>query len=481
MAVLRQYATDRALPRTNLAFVVIGAFLAVGVAVLASQGHDRSTLVLAAAVPIAVLLFRSPWAGVLLWVGITPLLVVSDGTGGPEQWLVVRLLVPAMLALSLAYRLLGLSRSYFRLSLTDVALAGFLALALANIWLLSGDPTQMSTTFYNLVIVPIALYWLIRVIEPRERELRWLLWVVIAVMLLQFAVGVLSWLAPSALPSQWLGRAGERTVGTVRGPAMYSSTLMLGGMMAAAYLTIARGRLARLALFGIVAIAFVGIAISFSRGSWAGAAVVFIGLLIARRRLALGLAAILMGGLIAVAAVNFGGIVAYASNRLADADTAESRLVTNTAAVRMIQARPLIGFGYGNFELYDESFKQRMGDLPSQEGSAHHTFLALAAENGLPAALLYLFPAAWLLWLTLRRWRQVASRDPLNGPLLVGLWLALTHQLIVMQFMDMLHSSTWGTGLWWITLGLIHVVISRGSRPVEMVRIGWTFPDDPRR
>jgi hypothetical protein len=83
---------------------------------------------------------------------------------------------------------------------------------------------------------------------------------------------------------------------------------------------------------------------------------------------------------------------------------------------------------------------------------------------------------AWLLWLTLRRWRQVTSRDPLHGALLIAMWLALGHEFVVMNFMDRLHSSTWGTSLWWLCLGLIHVVLTRGSRPEEVVRIGWTVP-----
>jgi O-antigen ligase len=484
MAVIHHSAaTVRASPRSTMGLLAVGALLAVVVGVLASQGHDRSSLAVALALPVVIILLRSPWAGVLLWLAVVPFIAVGVGEGpaGPETWLIDRLLVPAILALALGYRLAGLSRSYFHLSVTDLALAGFLVLALANIWLLSVDPMRSTTAFYNLVMIPISLYWLVRVIEPRERELRWLLWIMAALVVVQFAVGVLSWLAPSVLPAQWLGRAGERTVGTVRGPAMYSTTLMVGAMMALAYLSTVRGQLARWALFGIVAIAFVGIGISFSRGSWAGAALVFVGLLFARRRVALGLLGIFLVVLAGVAAVNFNGIVAYAGARLSDTDTAESRLVTNNAALRMIEARPAFGFGYGNFELFDESFKIRIGDLPAEEGSAHHTFLALAAENGIPALLLYLFPAAWLLWLTLRRWRQVTSRDPLHGPLLVALWLGLVHEAAVMQFMDMLHSSTWGTALWWLMLGLIHVIISRGSRPTKMVRVGWTIPADLRQ
>jgi O-antigen ligase len=381
-----------------------------------------------------------------------------------------------ILVLSLGYRILGLSRSYFHLSLTDLAIVAFLLLALANIQLLSGNPLRMSTAFYDHVIIPIGLYWLVRMVEPREGELRWLLWLMVGVVALEFAVGALSWLAPSVLPSQWLGRAGERTVGTVRGPAPYTATLMVGAMLAMAYMDKLRDQLSRYVLFGVVVVAFIGIGISFSRGSWAGAALVIAGMLVFRRQLATRLVALFLVAIVGLLVVNTDAIVAYAGERLADEDTAESRLVTNNAAIRMIQLEPALGFGYGNFELFDESFKVRVGDMPAQEGSAHHTFLALAAENGLPAVILYLFPAAWLLWLTLRRWRQVTSRDPLHGPLLIGMWLALVHQFVIMNFMDMLHSSTWGTGLWWLCLGLIHVVLTRGSRPPDVVRVGWTTP-----
>ena len=482
MAVMQEAGSAlRTVPRTAWLQVAACVALALTVGWLASQGHDRTTFVVALAVPLAILLVRYPWAGVLLFVALMPLLAVGDGVAGPETWLVGRLLVPGMLALALAYRMLGLSRSYFRLSLTDAAIAGFLVLALANIQLLSGNPVRMTSAFYDLVFIPIALYWLIRVIEPREGELRWLLWLLVGLVLLQFAVGVLSWVEPSLLPSQWLGRVGERTVGTVRGPAPYTSTLMVGAMLALAFTERYRDQLSRLALFGIVAIAFVGIGISFSRGSWAGAAVVLGGLLIFRRQVALRMIGIFLVLMAALAVPNSGAIAAYAQDRLADDDTAESRLVTNNAAVRMIQLRPVIGFGYGNFELFDESFKVRVDNMPAQEGSAHHTFLALAAENGLLAVALYLFPVAWLLWLTLRRWRQVVSRDPLHGPLLVAMWLALAHQFVVMNFMDMLHSSSWGTALWWLCLGVIHVVLTRGSRPVEMVRVGWTIPPPLRQ
>ena len=64
--------------------------------------------------------------------------------------------------------MLGLSRSYFRLSVTDFAIAAFIVVAFANIQLLSGNPVRMTMAFYDHIVIPICLYWLIRVVEPRR-------------------------------------------------------------------------------------------------------------------------------------------------------------------------------------------------------------------------------------------------------------------------------------------------------------------------
>jgi O-antigen ligase len=377
--------------------------------------------------------------------------------------------------LATVYRVIGLSRSEFRVSIIDLALVVFMLLALANIWLLSGNPVRMSVAFYDKVFIPISLYWLIRVIEPRANELKALLWVFLWLVFLQFTVAALSWVAPSVVPAAWLGRAGERAVGTVGGPGPYTVTLMVGGLLAVAYLPQVRSTLGRMALYGVMVATFVGVAISLSRGSWLGAALVFIGLAIFYRGMTTRLLAVL-AVLMAVLIVAPGSPLSLATERLGDVDTAESRLLTNNAAVRMIQERPLMGFGYGNFEFYDESYKVRLGDIPVEEGSAHQTYLALAAENGVPALLLYMFPALFLLWLTVTRWRDISERHPMHARLIVVLWLALVHQFTVTSFMDMLHSTPWGTAMWWLCLGLIHVLISQASRPQQYIRVNWTVP-----
>ena len=65
--------------------------------------------------------------------------------------------------------------------------------------------------------------------------------------------------------------------------------------------------------------------------------------------------------------------------------------------------------------------------------------MALAAENGLPALILYFLPVFGLGYWSVTRWRHLPSDGPMNRALLAILWLALLDQFIVSNFTDMLH------------------------------------------
>ena len=142
--------------------------------------------------------------------------------------------------------------------------------------------------------------------------------------------------------------------------------------------------------------------------------------------------------------------------------TVESRTITNVAAVRMIEDRPLFGFGFARFEDYDERYKSRVGDIPLETGgSAHNTYLNFAAEMGLPATALYFAPLVGLLWLSVTRRHLLPDTGIYSRRLVLFLWLALIDQFLVCNFMEMVQSNSWATGLWWLTLGLIAVAIDR--------------------
>lgn len=466
-------ARPRGLPRASterLVALVMAGVVAVSVGLLVAAGRPEVALPLAMAIPCGVLVVRFPFVGLLAWVVVLPYFLQQPTAGAqPVLWLLHRALLPGLLLLIGLRHVLGMGRSTLRIRLGDWALVGFLALAVVNIVALSENPSRMIVAFYDKIALPIVAFWLVRAIRPGATEIRWLVAAGLWTILVQGAIGVLSWSAPGMLPAQWLGRAGERTVGTFGGPAPYTVTLVLFALLAT-HDHEAGGRLLRRVTPAIVALALFAVFLSLSRGSWLGAGLALVGLLAVYPRF---VGRLLLVGVVVVTALGLGPLrdeIELAQTRVEDEATVAGRIVTNDAALRMITAQPLLGFGYGNFERFDEQFKRQVGDIPLAEGeggSAHNTYLALAAENGLPALALYLAPVAWLLLATWRARDRLSRGSVLGWNLAIVLWLAVADQLVVTNFMDMLHAQLWGTTLYWLSLGLIAVAVGVDEDPEE--------------
>lgn len=443
-----------------LLLVLIGAF-AAGAAVAA--GNWQVAVAAALAVPFAAVVARSPFAGVLAWVLVLPYVVQRlTPEIDPATWALHRIGVPALLALVIVFHTLAIRRSPFRFRAYDLAPVLFLVAGAINVLVLASDPSRMLAAFYDQLAVPIGFFWLVRAIGPDRSDLNRLVLAGAWTIAVQAGIGILSWAAPSLLPAQWLGRAGERTVGTFGGPAAYTITLVLFALLAIyAAMSTANPR-KRFVLFGIVVAALLGVVLSLSRGSWLGAAVAMLGVALVYRR-AVGrfaIAAVVLAIFLVLGPV--GGFGSVAQDRIGTIQTAEGRIVTDAAAVRMIQNQPVAGFGYGNFDRFDEQYKQRVGDIPLiLGGTAHNTYLNLLVELGIPATLLYLSPPILLLALSYRLWRRHRLSPLVDWRLITVLWLAILDQFVVNNFLEIIHSSFWATSLWWITLGLIAYMLER--------------------
>ncbi|HXG40689.1 MAG TPA: O-antigen ligase family protein [Candidatus Limnocylindrales bacterium] len=443
------------------------AALGLVVGWLVGTGRTEVALGLGIAIPGAALVLRFPFLGIVAWVLLVPyFLGQQTAEVHPVRWLLHRIMPPALLFLVGLYHALGIRRARFRVTPADWALVAFVGLGVVNVLAFSVNPARMLVAFYDKVVVAIVVFWLIRALSPGPREIRWLVLAGLWTLLVQSAIGILSWVAPDLLPAQWLGRVGERTVGTFGGPAPYTITLVLFALLAVHEFHHVRGRALRTAIVLLAALAFLAVFLSLSRGSWLGAAVAVAGLAVVYPRFVgrLALAGAVVFGILAAGPL--AEVVERAPARLEQQQQIAGRIVTNDAALRMIATRPLTGFGYGNFERFDEQFKRRIGDIPLEEGeggSAHNTYLALAAENGLPGLLLYLAPAGWLALATVRSWRRLPAGGLLGRGLVAVLWLSVVDQLLVTNFMDMLHAQPWGTTLYWLTLGLIAVVLENAG------------------
>jgi O-antigen ligase len=462
-------------PRAAVLVLVLAGALVAGAAV--AYGYWQVAVAATVAIPFAAVAARSPFAGVLAWLLLVPFVIQQlDVNVHPLVWGLHRVGVPALLGLAIVYHTLGIRRSPFRLRGYDLALALFLAAGVINILALAPLPGRMLGAFYDQLAIPIAFFWLVRAIAPGPSNVNRLVLVGAATIVVQAAIGILSWTAPAILPGQWLGRAGERTVGTFGGPAPYTITLVLFALLAIyAAMSAANGR-KRVALFGIVVAAQLGVVLSLSRGSWLGAALAMLGVaLLYRREIgAFAIATILLALFLVLGPV--GGLAPVAQDRLATVQTAEGRIVTDAAAVRMVRDRPLSGVGFGQFERFDEQYKQRVGDIPLVlGGSAHNTYLNLLAELGIPATLLYLSPPIFLLALSYRLWRRHRYSSLIDWRFITILWLAILDQFVVNNFAEIIHASFWATSLWWLTLGLIAVGLEKLRDP-EPSRLRAAMP-----
>lgn len=451
-------------PLEQRIFLLIGVLILgalVGLAVAAGFPEVAAGLTLV--VPMAALVLRMPFAIVVIWALIMPFFLESlTAQAGPAQWGLHRLALPGTLALIAVYHALGIRRSAFRFGLLDVALIAFVALGVVNNLLFAANTQRELVSFYDKLAVPIALFWLVRASRPSRRDIGILAAVGAAMILVQVTLGILSWVAPEVLPDQWLGRVGERATGTLGGPAPYTITLVFFGLLVLHHGMQSNDRLRRLIVFILVALALLGVFLSLSRGSWLGAAVAFagLGILYPRIIVPMGLAGLALAGSVAVGPL--AEQISVAQERLEDSATVESRIITNDATFRMIADRPLTGLGYGNFERYDEGYKQRVGDIPLKlGGSSHNTYLNLTAELGIPGLLLYMIAPVILGIRTLKLRRRLQAGAPALWALTVVLWLALIDQFLVSNFLEMIHAFQWGTSLWWLTLGLIAVALER--------------------
>jgi O-antigen ligase len=441
--------------------VLIGMAVAAGLFV--ATGRAAVAVAAAAAFPALAVLLRYPFAAVLVYILAVPFFIqVETVTPHPAYWVLHRMMILAMLGLVLVYHGLGQMKNRLRPSIIDAAILAFLGLGVANILLLSDNPSRMLMAFYDRLVVPILLFWLIRAIDPGQRDIQRLAIVGAITVAIQAVIGILAWVMPSVLPSNWLGRAGERTVGTFAGPGPFTATLVFFGLLVAHYALAGSGRRPRAMLLATVGIGMLAVFLSFQRGGWLGAALGFAGLWLVHKRATSRMA---MAGALAALLLAIGPLSAefsFASERLADADTVDSRLVTFDAAFQMVESEPLRGFGYGQFEKFDEQFKRSVGDVAFEEGgSLHNSWLGLAAENGIPAVMLYAFPAVWLLIRSFRLRHRLTRRGFIGGALIIVVWAGILDIFIVSNTMDLLHSSPWGTGLVWIGLALIAVQIDQ--------------------
>ena len=464
--------------------LIVGGLAGIVLGYLVLSGLWYIGVVIVIAFPALILIHRHPFLAVIIWLLVTPFLLHAEtSTARYVYWAVHRgLPVLTLGIIVLSDGLLMRRRSLPRPGPAEVAMLGYVLVSVMSIAWQNGNPVATFYLFYDRIIVSMCLYLIIRLIEPDDGEMRWLPAAAVFVVLTQSAIGILSQFVPGLLPSSWMENAGARTVGTLINAAIYTIALMFGGLILVhAAQQVNSGWQRALYVLCFLLMVYCTF-ISFSRASWlAGAAVCGILLLVYPRfMMRLGLLVVPLGLL--VGGVLFSSQIAWARERLYSAEaenSANSRLPIIAGAYNMFLEKPVAGWGYGNFDLYDRSFYGVLlgsaGD--SRDHASHNYFLTILAEQGLLGLSLYLFPMFYWLARSLRRYGAMPKAGLRSRKLLIMLWLVILFHIIVSNFINMI--VVYGLGIWWITLGLIgYLVQDEGLQEASRVTAAASRPGE---
>lgn len=465
---MRRFLLERKIGLIGVPAATGAAAVAVAWLIIAGLWYIAAILIFA--LPALVIIHRHPFVSVMIWLLLTPFLLHSNtATERYVYWAIHRALpMLTLLIMALSAGLHIHQRRPARPGPAEAAMAGYVLVSISSILWTNHQPVATLYLYYDRVLVPMALYLIIRFAEPSERELRWLLATAVFIVLSQGAVGILSQFAPGLVPPQWMENAGERTVGTLINAAIYTIALIFGGLVLVHAAQQPEPAWLRRVYVLCFLLAMYGIFISFSRASWLGGMAVGLGLLLIYPRFMFKLAAVLVPVALLLAGVVLADQLEWAQERLYSAEaenSATSRVPIMVGAYHMFLEKPVTGWGYNNFDLYDRSFYGRILDVAgdNKDHASHNYFLTILAEQGLPGLLLYLGPMFYWLIVTARRYSHLPAGGLLSRKLLLMLWLVILFHVIVSNFINMI--VVYGLGIWWITLGLIGYLLESAGAP----------------
>ncbi len=446
-----------------LGLVISGAF-----AVAAAEFGLLLVVPAVLLVPVGLLLLRYPFAAVMLWLLIFPFVARgATGAGVPIYMALHLIMVPGTLWLTVLKQWAeGRKPNAVRFGLAEFVMLVSLLWTIGNILVFGQETIKVLLHFYDRLFVPYCMYWLVRLVAPTAEDLKRFLPVALFALASQLVIGVLMWFVPEVVPPQWISEAGERVTGTFRNPAVYTSTILFLALLILQYGMSSKRASARMFAMLLLGLTFFGVFISFSRGSWVGGVLVLLGLILVYpgtmiRFTAAGLA---LGLVLGTTVLQHEIMFSY--QRLLTEETAQGRLLTGAKSVGMIDRKPLFGWGYGNYDLYDENFRVQIGAIVNEnEKTSHNTFLTVAAEQGIPGLVLYLFPTGWWLLNSLAVWRRLPRRGFWSVSLLALLWLLILDHIAVSNFMDMIRFNYFGTTIYWMALALIATIVQSAPAP----------------
>jgi putative inorganic carbon (hco3(-)) transporter len=412
----------------RLTWLQTPAAVIVGVACLAAASmaisvETRSSL---AAAPLVVLVLAAfaylaramdPAAVLTLAVVLTPFAGNWQQLGVPGILAPDRLLIAGTIVLVIFRAATGRGEPLPRPRLVHFVLA------LAVLWAV-GSALVSHTLFQRAPLLkiveaygafPFLIFYLAPIIYTTPRKRQWLLTALVVLggylgltVLFEMA-GPHALVWPKYIIDPNYGIHGGRGRGPFADAVANGFGLYVCALAASIAVTQWRGR-ARIAAGAVAALCFVGTLLTLERSVWTGAAVATVVTLVSFARLRRVAVPVIVAGAAAIllALVLIPGLSAKVSSRASDQGPVWDRENLSVAALNMIAARPLLGFGWSRFQATSAPYFRESQNYPLTATSIdiHNYFLTYAVELGLVGLLI------WLAGVLMGGFGALATRAP---------------------------------------------------------------------
>lgn len=349
-----------------------------------------------------------------------------------------------------------------RISSIDIALVLYCVYILLNI--LNNDALPLNIDVYISemlfrIVVPFSLFWFIRVNPITSDQMKFWIYFLAGVILIETLLGFVTLLAPLSMPKAYQPRPVHlflRATGSFVTPSTYVVTLFVGIIFVFYRVRELPPSREKLILFTVIIVGMIGIIISQNRGGW----LVLPFLILFMIYLESSLWRWLLGAfvfLIFVTIILWPSFFSQSFERILEWRQVESRITMGVAGIELFFEKPILGWGYGTYDLNDWRYMRRVGSIePTRyeisQATSHNTYLTIASETGIVGFLLYMFPTGYLLWQTFIVYTR--KRTQHNWNLILLMWLLVGIINAAGQFADF-RFFPFVLGYWWLALAII--------------------------
>lgn len=318
--------------------------------------------------------------------------------------------------------------------------------------------------FLLFLVAPLAFA------TPRHRELLLVTFVVLGAYLALVTIFETAKLDALVWPKYILNSSFGIHVGRGRGPfvdAVANGLAMYTCAVACAIAAITwRSPLTRASAVGVGLLCIVGAFLSLERSVWIGVVLGTIVAMLATRGLRRYFVPVALGVAVAVSAslVLIPGLGRRAHERATNSSTVWDRKNLARAATNMIEAKPLLGFGWSRFTTDSADYFQQAFDYPltATDAGLHNTPLTYAVDLGLVGATL------WFVGVIFGIGTALTTRGPPElRPWRVGLLAIAVASLVVSNSVP---PTAWLNRTLWLFAGVVYsarYVWSTAQRPVR--------------